>query len=129
MTTSQKTQTEISGKLVILAVMHDDERQAFSDMLTTMQLRVMDAASAYEALQLLEDYDADLLIMDMQLPDMHGWQMLSKIKEIISLHHLSIIVIAEQPNTMLSNITPRVEYLHRPVSIAKLKQNVWNALK
>lgn len=129
MTSSPKTQTEISGKLVVLAVMHDDERQAFADVLTTMQLSVMNATSAFEALQLLEDYPADLLIMDMQLPDMHGWQMLNKIKEIISLHQLSIIVIAEQPNTMQSNVAPRVEYLHRPISIAKLRQNVWNALK
>ncbi|GAB4309868.1 MAG: hypothetical protein Kow00117_03280 [Phototrophicales bacterium] len=129
MTTSPETQIEHPSKLVILAVMHDDERQAFSDMLTSMQLRVMDAASAFEALQLLEDYNADLLIMDTQLPDMHGWQMLNKIKEIVSLHHLSIIVLGEQPNLLLSHITPSIEYLHRPISIAKLKQNVWNALK
>lgn len=111
-----------AGKLVIMALSNDDERQAFADLLTDMHLQVRYTASAFEALELLEDYTAQLFIMDIQLPDMHGWTLLNKIKEIEQIRNLPVLVISDQSD--IGNTVAKVDYLVRPVSIARLRQSV-----
>ncbi|GAB4518641.1 MAG: hypothetical protein OHK0046_26520 [Anaerolineae bacterium] len=114
------------GQLVVLVLQQPEERDAFTEMLTALQLEVKPATSALEALQHLEDYDARLLIMDIEMPDMHGWQMLSKIREIDALRDLPIVVIADHAN--MGNTIAKVEYLKRPISIARLRQNILEML-
>jgi CheY-like chemotaxis protein len=121
-----KSKPQLAGKLIVMVVNQDDEREAFTMMLEALQATVKDAASGAAALALLEDYTVDLLIMDVQPPDMHGWQLIAKVKEIDSLRQLPVIVISDQPSVM--PMTKPVVSLIRPVSIARLKQNILEAL-
>lgn len=120
---SQSDTSQIAGQLIVLALKQDDERQAFIDLFSDMQLDVKHALSGYDAIQLLEDHTASLFIMDIELPDIHGWQFISKIREIDKLRELPIMVITDQPN--FGTTVAKVDYLVRPVSIARLRHNVW----
>lgn len=117
----------LPGKRVILAVSEPEEQEAFGEMLEAMGIDVLVADSASQTRQLLEDYPAQLLIMDINQPDMHGWQMISKIREINELRNLPITVITDQAHVGMT--VAEVDYLTRPVSIARLRQSVWSALK
>ncbi len=123
---SQTDTAKLNGKHIVLAVKEDDVRQAFSKLFDEMQLDVKYASSASDAIQLLEDYPSDLLIIDIDLPDMHGWQMLSKIREIEALRDLPIMVITEQTNFGMT--VAKVDYIQRPISIARLRHNIWVVL-
>ncbi len=114
------------AKLVVLALKSDEERQAFSDMLLGMAVEFKQADSAIDALALLEDHTSDLFIMDIDLPDMHAWQMLSKVREIDRLRDLPIVVIAD--HHQLANTITKVSYLTRPISISRLRHIVQAAL-
>ncbi|MFW5709069.1 MAG: response regulator [Chloroflexota bacterium] len=114
-------------KLVVLVINQDDERVVFTQMLHDLDVAVKDAVSGGQALELLEDFNVDLLIMDIQQPDMHGWQFLAKVKEIGLLHDLPVIVIAHQPH--LGPPVEQVVYMTRPVSIARLRQNIIEILR
>jgi CheY-like chemotaxis protein len=131
---SQTDVSVTSGKRVVLVGSNEDERIAIRDMFEKMMLEVRVAATAGDTLYLLEDTHPDMLVMDLQLPDMHGWAMLGKVKEIDSLRQLTTVVIADHsssPNEQTFALTvARVNvYLVKPVSMAKLRQNVWMALK
>lgn len=123
---SQTETAEVNGKHVVVAVKEDDEREAFSKLFNEMNLNVKYASSAEKAIHLLEDYPSDLLIIDIDLPDMHGWQMLGKMREIEALRDLPIMVITAQPNYAMT--VAKVDYLQRPISIARLRQNIWVVL-
>jgi CheY-like chemotaxis protein len=123
---SQTDTSNIAGKLVVLAVVQDDERDAFDKLFAEMKLEVKHASTASETQQMLEDYPADLLLMDIQLPDMHGFQLLGKLREIQELHDLPIMIITNQTN--FATTVAKVDYLTRPVSIARLRHNIWVAL-
>jgi DNA-binding NtrC family response regulator len=122
----QRDISKIRGKLVVLAINQQDERQAFANLLTDMELQVKHAVSTSEVMELLEDHPAHLLVMDMQLPDIHAWKMISKVREINHLRDLPIMVITNQGDFGMT--VAKVDYLTRPVSIARLRQNVWSAL-
>jgi len=132
---ASQTDTSVTdGKIAVLAGSDENERTAIKDMFHKMKLDVKEAGTARETLYLLEDCHPDVLVMDLQLPDMHGWAMLGKVKEIDSLRQLTTIVIADHassPNEQAFALTvAKVNvYLVKPVSMARLRQNVWMALK
>ncbi len=111
------------GKEVVLAVRHDDEREAVTHLLEELNMLVRQASSGREAIHILEDHICDFLVMDIQLNDMHAWKMLSTLKESVDLSTLPTIVIMDETTVVpLVNVTPVV----RPVSMAKLKNVIIN---
>jgi len=64
----------------------DDERlvrDSLGELLTLSGYTVSTAASGNEALNLLKDYTADIVIADVKMPEMDGIQLLKKIKTIL----------------------------------------------
>ncbi len=123
---SQRDTSVTAGRQIVMAIPEEDERTAFDNLFENMEMRVEHADSASQALELLEDHHPDLLLMDLVLPDMHGWQMIRKIKEIETLRTLPVMVITSELNIGMTVAT--VDYLTRPVSIARLRHNVWKIL-
>ncbi len=128
---SQMDTTVTRGKQVVVLVTREGERLAIHDLCREMGMVVLPARTGREALQLLEDTYPDMLVMDLELPDMHGWALLSKVKE-IGLSHLPIILIAESSSPDHQSFALGVAnvdvYLVKPVSKARLRQNIWMAL-
>jgi CheY-like chemotaxis protein len=121
---ASQTDTSLTdGRQVVMAIKEAEEREAFDDLLSKMKIRVQHANNGGQALEALEDHHSDLLLMDLILPDMHGWQMIRKIKEIENLRDLPIMVVTDEANIGMT--IAKVEYLTRPVSIARLRHNIW----
>ncbi|MBZ0284911.1 MAG: response regulator [Anaerolineae bacterium] len=122
-----------TNKQVVLLLNQSDEREVVHELCREMKMNVRLAETGTDALHLLEDGHSDLLLMDLQLPDMHGWAMLAKVKEIDELRELPIIVIADYSMSSQQSLALAVAkvdvYLVRPVSRALLRQNIWLALK
>lgn len=120
---SQTDTSFTDGRQIVMAIKDPEEREAFDDLFSKMKSHVQHAESGNQALEMLEDHYSDLLLMDLMLPDMHGWQMIRKIKEIESLRDLPIMVITDEASIGMT--IARVEYITRPVSIARLRHNIW----
>jgi len=130
------SQTDISvtrGKQIVLLVADDNERTMIHQICHEMKMDVNLADSGTAALELLEDGHPDVFMMDLELPDMHGWALISKLREISTLRNLPIIVIAEPSapdQQSLAFTVAKVDlYLAKPVSKARLRQNIWMSLQ
>lgn len=111
------------GKEVVLVVRQDDERQAVASLLEELNMTVHHAETGQGAIYMLEDHDCDFLLMDVQLPDMHGWKMLGRLKESVDLTTLPTVVIMDEATVVpLPNVTVVV----RPVSMAKLRNIIFS---
>lgn len=138
---SQSASPVTAGKHVIVVSGSADERQQIADALQVMQVEIAFAECGSGALHLLEDCAAadcapDLLIMDVRLSDMHGWEMLSRLREIHPLHQLPIVTLADEPSdagdddpTMALRVAGARIYLSRPLNAALLRQRVYETLK
>jgi CheY-like chemotaxis protein len=104
-----------------------DERLAFNELLTDkMKLDVKHTTNGNETLQKLEECLPDLLLVDIQLADMHAWELLRGVKEIPDLRDMPVLVLMEQRTVIPVN---NAEPVFRPVSMAKLRQTIWLSLK
>ncbi|MEO0566039.1 MAG: response regulator, partial [Chloroflexota bacterium] len=92
-----------------------------------MHMQVTRCDTAREAIPILEDNLPDLIITDLELPDMHGWTFIQKVREIRSLADLCIFVMSDNPaDEVFALKVARVQgFLPRPVNMRKLRQRVW----
>jgi hypothetical protein len=126
MATSRGETPETRGKVAVLAVRQEEERKALTALLRDMGMAVHVAYSGKEAILLLEDHLCDLLVLDVQLGDMHAWTMLGTLKEIINLAHLpTLVLMDEQSVSPLYSVTPVV----RPFAMARLRFMIWEIFK
>lgn len=126
------------GRQVVVVSGSADEQHRIACALHVLQVNVLPFGCGGEVLRLLEDSAAnqacpDLLITDLHLPDMHAWEMLSKIREIQPLHDLPVIALAadgadDEPSLAFSVAAVRV-CLNRPLNYALLRQRVYETLK
>lgn len=88
--------------------------------------------SGREALHVIEDLEPDLAIIDLMLPDMHGWELVEKMKANEVLREVRVIIM-----TALNSEADRVfglsvagvdDFLVKPVSMQDLRRRVWAAL-
>jgi CheY-like chemotaxis protein len=130
---SQSDTSLTAGKEIVALITHDDERSMIGDLCLEMKMKVELADTGWKAMQLLEDGHPDIFLMDLVLPDIHGWALISKLREIAALRDLPIIVTAEQSaheQQSLAFTVAKVDlYLAKPISRARLRQNIWMSLK
>jgi CheY-like chemotaxis protein len=138
---SQSPTPVTAGKWAVLVSASADERQQIAEALHVLHMDVQSVESGGEALYLLEECAANdlspaLLMMDVRLSDMHGWEMLSRLREIPTLHTLPIIALADDAGdisdddpTMALVVAGVQVYLSRPLNFALLRQRVYELLK
>lgn len=128
---ASQTDTRVTqGKRVVLVCRGEEEQRFLAELCDELLMQVRTTLSAVEALAMLEDERPDLLMMQMELLDMHGWELLGKLKEAGALNQVPVIALAEystSTNQQAFALTvPEVEvFLIKPISRARLRQNIW----
>lgn len=70
-----------------------DNRVLVRRLLESHSFKVIEAANAYEAVVFLRNYRPDLILMDINIPDVDGYTLTSKLKTIPSVKSIPIIAI------------------------------------
>jgi HAMP domain-containing protein/CheY-like chemotaxis protein/signal transduction histidine kinase len=85
-------------RLKRLLIVEDNqlERQSIVELLGHTDLEITTAATGTEAFQLLLDRSFDCCVLDLRLPDISGFELLSQIQAEPSLRHLPIVVFTGQ---------------------------------
>ncbi|MBC8100814.1 MAG: response regulator [Armatimonadetes bacterium] len=124
---SQNAVSVTSGRQIVTVLNRAEEREAFDQLFVEMEIFTQHSKSGAQVLSMLEDYHADLLLLDLTLPDMHGWQLVQKAREIDPARTLPMMIITDE--TSIGMTVAKVDYLTRPVSIARLRHNIWKIFK
>jgi chemosensory pili system protein ChpA (sensor histidine kinase/response regulator) len=88
---------EESGRKRVLVV--DDSlsvRKYVSTFLSGKEFRVWTASNGAEALKVLEDMPVDLIITDLEMPVMHGYELIGRLKSSEKLREIPIIVLTSR---------------------------------
>ena len=108
--------------MTILVV--DDEmhhRQLIDDFMSSIGFTVKQAESAEAALALCENDDIDLFVLDINLPGMSGWQLLSQLRK--NNQHQPVIMLSADPyeTDIVRQMREQFDaYLNKPIDFDKL---------
>jgi two-component system, NtrC family, response regulator AtoC len=111
----------------------DDEPSilgAFRRAYRTSPIRIETAESAAEGLALAEECHPDVIILDVQLPDMSGLEAMQKVRELDP--HCPVIFITGKSTTDTAIEAMKLgafEYLLKPLELARLRQLIEKALE
>ena len=91
----------------------------------------IEASTGEDALEMIRKGVPDLLLLDLQLPDMHGLDLLQMIKEEFDSPTFPIIVISawvDQHVKAIRDFRQVVEILPKPVTTTRLLESIRRAI-
>jgi DNA-binding response OmpR family regulator len=112
----------LSSRLSVLVV--DDDRETSRLLKRTLEdgnTDVIEAASGAECIRTLGDRHVDLLLLDVRLPDVSGWGILSLVRLTETLSDMPVIVVSEEPPDalMMERYHPD-DYVQKPFDMRDL---------
>jgi two-component system cell cycle response regulator DivK len=71
----------------------EDNRRILRDLLTSAGYEVIEAVTGEEGVAVAETHRPDLILMDIQLPDLDGYEATRRIKANPALRHIPLIAV------------------------------------
>lgn len=81
------------SKLILVVEDQEDNRRIMRDLLTSVGYEVIEAVTGEEGVATAESRRPDLILMDIQLPGLDGYEATRQIKANPDLEHIPIIVV------------------------------------
>lgn len=72
---------------------HEDNRRILRDLLTSVGYEMVEATTGQEGVALAKSHRPDLILMDIQLPEIDGYEATRQIKADPALHKIPIIAV------------------------------------
>ena len=102
-----------------------DDNHAIADMvrhnLDDGKFQVMTAANGCEGVKILCQENVDLVLLDIKLPDLNGWGILSLLRLTEPLSRIPVIMVSvEPPDAALLNRLKPDDYIQKPFDMRDL---------
>lgn len=81
------------SKRILIVEDHEDNRRILRDLLTSAGFDLVEATTGEEGVALAETQRPDLILMDIQLPGLDGYEATRRIKANPALHQIPIIAV------------------------------------
>lgn len=113
-----------------ILVVDDDGhfRETLTDALSLKSFRIHTAESGTGALKTLEDVTPSLIVLDVQLPDMHGFELCRMLKKSTRLKDVPIVFLSAkyvEPADRAEGLLAGADaYLSKPVNLEALWDEV-----
>lgn len=91
---------------------------------------VISAHSGDEAFDLLKTKRVDLIVLDISMPNMDGWEVTTKLRETPKLSTTPIVFLSDKNDELSRELASKVTkyYVEKPLDIKKLYQTILEAL-
>jgi CheY-like chemotaxis protein len=110
--------------LILVVDDNDDLRETVQMLLEAKGFAVAAAADGRAALDHLRTGERPVLILlDLMMPDMNGWQFLGHVREDPSLGAIPIVIMTAHKSVDLAPLAPE-DVLHKPFDAGKLLATV-----
>jgi two-component system cell cycle response regulator DivK len=119
-------------KTILIVEDNELNMKLFNDLLEAHGYKTVQTRSGVEAMELTRKYRPDLILMDIQLPEVSGLEVTKWIKDDESLRHIPVIAITafamkgDEEKILQGGCEA---YLSKPISIVKFLETVRKHLK
>lgn len=121
-------------KKKIVVVEDDEDFVALVRMiLSNGEVEIISASGGARGLEAIRLHRPDLVILDLMLPDMHGWEVYMRMRSETETQDTPVIILTSQGTRHDRNFSLQVahvhDYLMKPCLPSQLRQSVASALK
>ena len=119
-TSRANVQVDKKSKTVLVIDDDDNSRDLIEKSLTKKGYKVVLAKTGEEGLKLAKDLHPDFITLDIQMPQMDGWSVLTTLKEDKLLADIPVIVVTMMDDRDLAYALHATEYLLKPIDANNL---------
>jgi two-component system cell cycle response regulator DivK len=83
----------VAGKLILVIEDHEENRRLLRDLLTSFGYELTEALTGEDGLTAAAANPPDLILMDIQLPGIDGYETTRRIKSNPALQHIPVIAV------------------------------------
>jgi len=122
------------GRQKPTVVIADDDLEILTMVRTLLRRRdvkLIEASDGEEAMRLIRENEPDLVVLDVMMPGMSGWEVCKGIREDAALSSTGVIMltgIGERLNEMTSPLYGADAYLDKPFDMGDLDEKVTEVL-
>lgn len=130
--TSATTDFDTTSYRILVADDHPEMTEFLKKILEEHFKQVMTASDGEEALQLTRKYQPDIIVSDVMMPRMNGYQLCQRIKEDIDISHIPVILLTARDDEQSQKEGYKNgadAYLAKPFEEETLLEIVRNRLK
>jgi len=113
---------ELTKDLTVLYVEDEDNtRMQVSQILELFFKNVLVGENGEEALKIYKQNDVDLIMTDLTMPKLNGYQMIKEIKKLDSLQHIIVLTAHNSSENLMQTIDLQLDgFLLKPLKMDKL---------
>jgi CheY-like chemotaxis protein len=123
---------QIKGNIIVCIDDEEITHVIVRDVLSTWGVEVFSAYNGRDAISLIEDVDPTLILMDLKLPDMHGYEIVAHVRNNPDLSHIPLIIISaidsETDRFFAYDIAQAEDYVVKPFTGEIIRRKVWRIL-
>lgn len=129
-----KSSKKMNASKDTLVLVADDEPSTLALVASHVRSKgfdVIEASDGDQAWQLAHEHLPDLIILDVMMPGMSGWEVCRKVREAVSLAHTGVIMltgIGENLNEMTSPLYGADTYIDKPFEFTDLDTKIEDTL-
>jgi len=112
--------TGLKTRVVLVIDDEPDARLLLTHFIEECGYRVITAGSGEEGLRMAKEVQPDLITLDLLMPRMDGWQVLSAIKTDPQIAHIPVVVISVVVREKKGTVFGAVEVLQKPITREEL---------
>ena len=122
------------GRQKPTVVIADDDLEILTMVRTLLRRRdvkLVEASDGEEAMRLIRENEPDLVVLDVMMPGMSGWEICKAIREDEGLSSTGVIMltgIGERLNEMTSPLYGADAYLDKPFELTDLDERISEVL-
>jgi len=113
---------ELTKNLTVLYVEDEDNtRMQVSQILELFFKNVLVGENGEEALKIYKQNDVDLIMTDLTMPKLNGYQMIKEIKKLDPLQHIIVLTAHNSSENLMQTIDLQLDgFLLKPLKMDKL---------
>lgn len=96
----------------------------YKTLLESWGYEVFTTSNAYKYLMYAREMMPDIFILDLNMPETNGWDVLQMLKQEEKLHKVPVVILTIQSERELAEAAEVAHYLHKPLEAAKLQEIV-----
>ncbi len=127
----RQTQEERQKPLILLADDDMEIRFLVKTSLSTLDCDFIEASDGAEALELILLESPDLVVLDVMMPELSGWEICQYVREKEGYQHIKILMltaIGQEVNQLTAPLYGADEYLDKPFDVMEILNRVQKLL-
>jgi CheY-like chemotaxis protein len=120
--------TSTPPPLILLADNNESTTKTLEDYFTIKGYRILLAYSGQETLALAKSHKPDLILMDLQMPDLEESKVITQIRSDVAIAAIPIIAVTDLALPEAAekcSIVGISEYVSKPIRLKRLAEIVW----